>query len=52
MRQFKPLKGQKHLKPSNKNQKARKRLQKASSIEEQKKPRIKRNGVLIKTTAE
>tara|TARA_R110000803_G_scaffold200577_1_gene264975 strand:+ start:2200 stop:2526 length:327 start_codon:yes stop_codon:yes gene_type:complete len=47
MRQFKPLKGQKHIKPSNKNQKARKRLQKVTRIEEQRKPRVKRNGVLI-----
>jgi hypothetical protein len=47
MRQFKPLKGQKHTKPSNKNQKARKRLQKVTRIEEQRKPRVKRNGALI-----
>ena len=47
MRQFKPLKGQKHLKPINKNQKARKKLQRATRAEEQRKPRIKRNGILI-----
>ena len=47
MRQFKPIKGQKQLKPTNKKQKARKKLQRASRIEEQRKPRVKRNGILI-----
>jgi len=44
MRQFKPLKKDK----PNKKQKAARRKQKERFIEEDRKPRVKRNGVLIK----
>ena len=44
MRQFKPLKKDK----PNKKQRAARRRQKERFIEEQRKPNIKRNGVLIK----
>jgi len=44
MRQFKPLKKNK----PNKKQKAARRKQKERFIEEQRKPKVKRNGVLIK----
>lgn len=44
MRQFKPLKKDK----PNKKQKAARRKQKERFIEEERKPNIKRNGVLIK----
>lgn len=47
MRQFKPLKGQKHCKAKSKAEKARKKEQKESLIEQERRPRIKRNGVLI-----
>tara|TARA_R110001592_G_scaffold21494_2_gene86595 strand:+ start:732 stop:881 length:150 start_codon:yes stop_codon:yes gene_type:complete len=43
MRQFKPLKKDK---PNNK-QKAIRKIQKQRFIEEQRKPRVKRNGILI-----
>ena len=44
MRQFKPLKKDK----PNKKQKAAKRKQKERFIEEERKPKAKKNGVLIK----
>jgi len=44
MRQFKPLKKDK----PNKKQKAARRKQKERFIEEERKPKVKRNGVLIK----
>lgn len=44
MRWFKPLKKDK----PNKKQKASRRKQKERFIEEERKPRVKRNGVLIK----
>ena len=47
MRQFKPLKGQKHCKAKSKAEKARKKEQRESLIEQERRPRIKRNGVLI-----
>ena len=47
MRQFKTLKGQKHIKATSKAQKARKRLQKESLLERERSPKVKRNGVLI-----
>ena len=47
MKQFKPLKGQKHNKSTTKTQRERKKLQQETMIEEQRKPRVKRNGVLI-----
>jgi hypothetical protein len=47
MKQFKPLKGQKHTKATTKEQKARKKRQKESLLEKERKPNIKRNGVLI-----
>lgn len=48
MRQFKPLKGQKHCKAKTKAEKTRKKEQIDSLKEQQRKPRIKRNGILIK----
>jgi|TARA_R110000796_G_scaffold68439_2_gene156781 hypothetical protein len=45
MRQFKPLKKDK---PNNK-QKAIRKIQRLRFIEEERKPRVKRNGILIKT---
>lgn len=47
MRQFKPLKGIKHRKATTKNQKARRRLQRDTREEEQRPPRVKRNGLEI-----
>jgi hypothetical protein len=47
MRQFKPTKGLKYRKSLTKNQKQRRRLQKETAIELERKPRIKRNGILI-----
>ena len=44
MRQFKPLKKDK----PNKKQKVARRKQKQRFIEEERKPKVKRNGVLIK----
>ncbi len=44
MRQFKPLKKDK----PNKKQRAARRMQQERFIEEARKPRVKRNGVLIK----
>tara|TARA_R110002072_G_scaffold24343_1_gene82948 strand:- start:622 stop:780 length:159 start_codon:yes stop_codon:yes gene_type:complete len=52
MRQFKPLKGQKHCKAKTKAEKARKKEQKQYLKEKEREPRIKRNGVLIKNKKE
>ena len=47
MRQFKPLKGLKHSRAMTKVQKARKKRQRESLLEIERKPKIKRNGNLI-----
>jgi hypothetical protein len=47
MRQFKPLKGLKHSKAITKVQKARKKRQRECLTETERKPKVKRNGVLI-----
>jgi len=47
MRQFKPLKGLMHSKAMTKVQKARKKRQRESLAETERKPKIKRNGNLI-----
>ncbi len=48
MRQYKPLKGIKYRKSITKKQKARRELQNESIIESERKPRLKRNGILIR----
>ncbi len=47
MRRFKPLKGLEHLRPTNKKEKIRKKIQRETLIEQERKPKIKRNGNLI-----
>tara|TARA_R100001198_G_scaffold95616_2_gene82222 strand:+ start:1101 stop:1244 length:144 start_codon:yes stop_codon:yes gene_type:complete len=47
MRRFKPLKGLEHSRAMTKVQKARKKRQRESLKETERKPRIKRNGNLI-----
>jgi hypothetical protein len=47
MRQFKPTKGQKHTRAKTKKEKARKHLQRKTWAEDERKPKVKRNGILI-----